>query len=154
MSAVRTTVITAIRARIVVPEVWFSVMGRPYGAAPAVPSGARRAEAADFYGSALRRRADGGAPHRAYGARMPFDDRLRVLVAGGGVGGVETVLAVQALAGERVSVEQLAPDRHFMHRPLSVVEPFRAERPERIPLAAIAADRGVRLHRDAVARVD
>jgi sulfide:quinone oxidoreductase len=79
---------------------------------------------------------------------------MRVLVAGGGVGGVETLLAVQALAGDRVAVELLAPDRHFTHRPLSVVEPFRAERPERIPLAAIAADRGARLHRDAVARVD
>jgi sulfide:quinone oxidoreductase len=78
---------------------------------------------------------------------------MRVLIAGGGVGGVETLLAVQALAGDRVAVELLAPDRHFTHRPLSVTEPFRAERPERIPLAAIAADRGARLHRDAVARV-
>ena len=85
---------------------------------------------------------------------MPSDDRLRILVAGGGVGGVETLLALQALAADRVRVELLAPDRHFTHRPLSVVEPFRRERPERIPLAAIAADRGVRLHRDAVARVD
>jgi sulfide:quinone oxidoreductase len=85
---------------------------------------------------------------------MARDDRTRVLVAGGGVGGVETLLAVQALAGDRVAVELLAPDRHFTHRPLSVAEPFRTERPERIPLAAIAADRGARLHRDAVARVD
>jgi sulfide:quinone oxidoreductase len=85
---------------------------------------------------------------------MAGDHCTRVLVAGGGVGGVETLLAVQALAADRVTVELLAPDRHFTHRPLSVVEPFRDERPERIPLAAIAADRGVRLHRDAVARVD
>jgi sulfide:quinone oxidoreductase len=85
---------------------------------------------------------------------MARDDRIRVLVAGGGVGGVETLLAVQALAGDRVAVELLAPDRHFTHRPLSVVEPFRTERPQRVPLAAIAADRGARLHRDAVARVD
>lgn len=85
---------------------------------------------------------------------MARDDRTRVLVAGGGVGAVETLLALQALAGERVAIELLAPDRHFTQRPLSVVEPFRSERPERIPLAAIAADRGIRLHRDAVARVD
>jgi sulfide:quinone oxidoreductase len=85
---------------------------------------------------------------------MVRDDRQRVLVAGGGVGGVEALLAIQALAGDRVTVDLLAPDRHFTHRPLSVVAPFRAERPARIRLAAIAADRGVRLHRDAVARVD
>jgi sulfide:quinone oxidoreductase len=82
------------------------------------------------------------------------DDRTRVLVAGGGVAGIETLLALQALAGDRVSVELLAPDRHFIHRALSVTEPFGRERPQRIPLAAIAADRGVLLHRDAVARVD
>jgi sulfide:quinone oxidoreductase len=82
------------------------------------------------------------------------DDRTRVLVAGGGVAGIETLLAVKALAGERVSLELLAPDRHFIHRPLAVTEPFGSDRPSRIPLAAIAADRGVVLHRDAVARVD
>jgi sulfide:quinone oxidoreductase len=82
------------------------------------------------------------------------DDRTRVLVAGGGVAGIETLLAVQALAGDLVSLELLAPDRHFVHRPLAVTEPFGPERPQRIPLAAIAADRGIELHRDAVARVD
>jgi sulfide:quinone oxidoreductase len=87
-------------------------------------------------------------------AGMTGDDRTRVLIAGGGVAGIETVLALQALAGDRVAIELLAPDRHFAHRPLSVTEPFRPERPRRIPLAAIAADRGVALHRDAVARVD
>ena len=82
------------------------------------------------------------------------DDRTRVLIAGGGVAGIETLLAVQALAAERVSLELLTPDRHFTHRSLAVTEPFGPERPQRIPLAAIAADRGVVLHRDAVASVD
>jgi sulfide:quinone oxidoreductase len=85
---------------------------------------------------------------------MAGTDRLKLVIAGGGVGGVELLLAVQALAGDRVAIELLAPERHFTHRPLSVTEPFRTERPQRIPLAAIAADRGVRLHRDAVERVD
>ena len=75
---------------------------------------------------------------------MHGTDRMRVLVAGGGVAGVETVLALQALAGERVAIELLAPERHFTHRPLAVAEPFRAERPEKIPLAAIADELGVR----------
>jgi len=85
---------------------------------------------------------------------MAGDDRPHVLVAGGGVAGVETVLAIQSLAEDRVRVELLAPDRHFSHRPLSVTEPFTPEPPQRIPLASIAADRGIVLHRDAVARVD
>src|SRR4051812_25413514 len=85
---------------------------------------------------------------------MRGTDRIRVLVAGGGIAGVETVLALQALAGELVTIELLAPERHFAHRPLAVAEPFRPERPEKIPLAAIAGELGVRLHRDALARVD
>jgi len=78
---------------------------------------------------------------------------MRVLVAGGGVAGLETVLALQALAGDRVAIELLAPGRHFTYRPLAVAEPFRSGSVQRIPLAAIAGDRGVRLHRDALARV-
>jgi sulfide:quinone oxidoreductase len=74
-------------------------------------------------------------------------------VAGGGVAGLETVLALQALAGDRLEIELLAPGRHFTYRPLAVAEPFQAGSVQRIPLAAIAEDRGVRLQRDALARV-
>jgi len=48
----------------------------------------------------------------------------RVLVAGGGVAGLATVLALQDAAGDRVARELLAPARHFVYRPLAVVEPF------------------------------
>jgi sulfide:quinone oxidoreductase len=77
----------------------------------------------------------------------------RVLVAGGGVAGLEAVLALQALAGDRVKIELLAPERHFTYRPLAVSEPFAAGTVQRFPLAAIGADRGIRVHRDALARV-
>ena len=40
------------------------------------------------------------------------DGPLRVLVAGGGVAGLEAVLALQDLAGDRVSVSLLAPAEH------------------------------------------
>ena len=77
----------------------------------------------------------------------------RVLVAGGGVAGLETVLALQA-RGEDLAPELLAPARHFIHRPLAVLEPF-AEEPQtlRLPLAAFGRERGVPVHRDALARV-
>ncbi len=77
----------------------------------------------------------------------------RVLVAGGGVAALETMLALQALADDRVTIELLAPDRHFTYRPLAVTEPFSPAEVQRFPLAAIGADRNVRIHRDALARV-
>jgi len=77
----------------------------------------------------------------------------RVLIAGGGVAGLETLLALQALAQDRVRSELLAPERHFTYRPLAVTEPFGGARVQRFPLEAIGADRGVEIHRDALARV-
>jgi sulfide:quinone oxidoreductase len=84
---------------------------------------------------------------------MPTSRPTRVLVAGAGVAGLEAVLALQSLAGDRLELELLAPERHFIYRPLAVTEPFSAGSARRIPLAAIAADRGVLLQRDALARV-
>ena len=79
-------------------------------------------------------------------------DSVRVLVAGGGVAGLEAVLALQALPGDRTTIELLAPERHFTYRPLAVAEPFMSGRVQRFPLSAIGSDRGVRVHRDALAR--
>jgi len=55
---------------------------------------------------------------------MDRDGKTRVLIAGGGVAGLEAALALRALAAEHVSVEVLAPDLQFWYRPLSVVAPF------------------------------
>jgi len=77
----------------------------------------------------------------------------RVLVAGGGVAGLETVLALQARS-EDLMPALLAPGRHFVHRPLAVLEPFADAPPVlRVPLAAFGEERGVPVHRDALARV-
>jgi sulfide:quinone oxidoreductase len=48
----------------------------------------------------------------------------RVLIAGGGVAALEAALALRDHAGDRVSVELLAPDPRFWYQPLSVAEPF------------------------------
>jgi sulfide:quinone oxidoreductase len=48
----------------------------------------------------------------------------RVLVIGGGVAGLESVLGLRALAGHRVDLEVVAPEHRFFYRPLSVLEPF------------------------------
>ena len=78
----------------------------------------------------------------------------RVLIAGAGVAGLEALLALQALASDRVRIELLAPGRHFTYRPLAVAEPFRpSAHIPRFELAQIGRDRGVRVHRDVLARV-
>src|SRR5437763_10222039 len=49
---------------------------------------------------------------------------LHVVVAGGGVAGLEAVMALRDLAGERVSITLLEPAGSFVYRPLTVGEPF------------------------------
>jgi sulfide:quinone oxidoreductase len=79
---------------------------------------------------------------------------LEVVIAGGGVAGLEALLALHELAGPRVRVELLAPERTFVYRPLAVAEPFRLTDPARIDLAEIAAEHGAHHRRDALASVD
>lgn len=78
----------------------------------------------------------------------------RVLVAGAGVAAVECALALHRLAGSRVAVELLAPAAELVLRPASVLTPFGADPAPRIALDRLAAEIGMRLHRDALASVD
>ncbi len=79
---------------------------------------------------------------------------LSVLVAGGGVAGLEAALALRELAGDRVATTLLAPEVSFSYRPLSVLEPFAAGRARRYPLARIAQDAGAELICDHIAALD
>jgi sulfide:quinone oxidoreductase len=76
---------------------------------------------------------------------------MKTLVAGGGVAAIETVLALQALAGDRVEIELLAPGGDFIQRAPSVRTPFddAAEAP-RVALAEL----GVTRHRGTLAAVE
>jgi sulfide:quinone oxidoreductase len=49
---------------------------------------------------------------------------LRVVIAGGGVAGLEAMLALRELAGDRVDIELLSPSDEFVYRPMLVAEPF------------------------------
>ena len=73
-------------------------------------------------------------------------DGLRVLVAGGGVAGLETLLALRALAGDLVDLELLAAEPAFWYRPLAVVEPFDAGRARHFELAGIAEAASAAVH--------
>jgi sulfide:quinone oxidoreductase len=78
----------------------------------------------------------------------------RVLIAGGGVAGLETLIALRALAGGRVDIALVAPERTFVNRSMSVEQPFRPKRVRGITLEAIAAEFGARLHRGTLDRVE
>jgi sulfide:quinone oxidoreductase len=79
---------------------------------------------------------------------------LRVLIAGGGVAALETMLALRALAGDLVDLELLAPEPAFWYRPLAVAEPFGAARVQHFELAAIAETVSARFTLDELASVD
>ena len=50
--------------------------------------------------------------------------RPRVVIVGGGVAGLEAMLALDDLVGDRAEVELYAPRSEFLYRPLAVTEPF------------------------------
>jgi hypothetical protein len=81
-----------------------------------------------------------------------MNGRPRVVVAGGGVPGLETVLALRALAGDSVSLHLISPGEDFVYRPLEAVEPFDARAIVRFPWARILHDRGISHAATAAAR--
>jgi sulfide:quinone oxidoreductase len=85
---------------------------------------------------------------------MARSDRVRVLIAGGGVAALEAALALRALAEDRVSVELVAPESEFVYRPLAVAEPFRVGEARRFPLRPLVEAAGARLRQGRVAAVD
>jgi sulfide:quinone oxidoreductase len=87
-------------------------------------------------------------------ARVKGRDAVKVVIAGGGFAGLETMLALRALAGRRVAVELLAPEPEFLYRPLAVAQPFGLSRTYRFPLAALAERSDARYRRRALAAVD
>jgi sulfide:quinone oxidoreductase len=81
-------------------------------------------------------------------------EKLRVLIAGGGVAGLETALALRDLAPDRTAVTVVAPNSEFFYRPMTVLEPFAYGPAERYKLASIVRDAGAELLSGEVAAVD
>jgi sulfide:quinone oxidoreductase len=79
---------------------------------------------------------------------------LRVLIAGGGVAGLEASLALHDLAGALVECTLLTPEDEFVYRPMAVGEPFGRGRAQRVRLGRIAEDAGARLVKGTLAEVD
>ncbi len=78
----------------------------------------------------------------------------RVVVCGGGVAGVEALLALRSLAGELVELHLVAPSTQFVYQPLAVAAPFGLAETHRFDLADLATDVGAELHEDVLVRVD
>jgi sulfide:quinone oxidoreductase len=79
---------------------------------------------------------------------------MRILVAGGGVAALETLLALRMVGGSRISIELLAPDPGFTDRPGSVATAFGFGAAAPLRLEDIARGEGVALRRGALAAVD
>ena len=78
----------------------------------------------------------------------------RVAIVGGGVAGLEALLALHDLAGDRAEVTLVTPDPDFLYKPLLVEEPFDLGPAEQHALAPVAEELGARFLLRAVRRVD
>jgi sulfide:quinone oxidoreductase len=84
---------------------------------------------------------------------MAGGDKPRVVIAGGGVAGIEALLALRDLAGDRIETAIIAPEREFVYRPLAVAGPFDLGQPPRFDLGEIARDLDATHHLEAVVAV-
>jgi len=77
----------------------------------------------------------------------------RVVIAGGGVAGLETLLALHRAATGLVELTLIAPEPEFTYRPLAVLEPFVPGSMPTLSIAEVAAEHGVALVSDALLSV-
>lgn len=79
---------------------------------------------------------------------------MKIVIVGGGVAGLEALLALHALGAERFSLELIAPDPDFTFRPMAVAEPFALGGAHRVPLTTVAQETGAELIQGTVVAVD
>lgn len=67
---------------------------------------------------------------------------MRVLIVGGGMAALETVMALRSLARDRVAIALIAPEDELVYRPIAAKAPYAVGRMRRIPLKRLLADAG------------
>jgi sulfide:quinone oxidoreductase len=77
----------------------------------------------------------------------------QVVIVGGGVAGLEALIALRTLVGDRVAVTLVSNDDWFVDRPVTVAEPFGLGSAARHPLPEIAAEFGAGFVHASVAEV-
>ena len=85
---------------------------------------------------------------------MSETTRVNVLIAGGGVAGLECLIALRALAGDEPEIALLSAEDEFVYRPMGVLEPFSLGAARHYPLGAIAADHRAQLLHGTLSWVD
>lgn len=95
-----------------------------------------------------------GPPRSGHHAPASHAPPRRVLIAGGGVAGLETMLALRELAGSRIDVEVLAPETTFHYSPLDVAQPFGRGGVRDLCLAELVHSAGGRHRTDRLVSVD
>ena len=80
--------------------------------------------------------------------------RRRVVICGGGVAGVEALLALRALAPISLEVDLVSPNGQFVYQPLAVAAPFGLVDTHLLDLAEIAREQRAELHVDSLAGVE
>lgn len=78
---------------------------------------------------------------------------LRVLIVGGGVAGLEALLALRALGGDRLAITLVAPELKFVDRSMAADQPFKRQRVRGFRLQDMVADLGAHWHRGVIDRV-
>ena len=86
--------------------------------------------------------------------RATGGQRFSVVIAGGGVAGLEAAFALRELAGDRVAVTVLSAGEDFIYRPLSIGEPFNRSHAEHYDLAGLVSEAGAELVHGTVTHVD
>jgi sulfide:quinone oxidoreductase len=82
------------------------------------------------------------------------DVASQVIIVGGGVAGLEALLALRALAGDRVALTLVSEHDSFVDRPMTVAEPFGFGPAAHYSLPEITAEFGAEFIRATVAGVD
>src|SRR4051794_18351806 len=84
----------------------------------------------------------------------PTQPPLRVLIAGGGVAGVECLLGLHELAADRVAITLLSVRRELVEGAVALGEPFGGARAQHVDLAQLATETGASFVRGTWAGVD
>jgi sulfide:quinone oxidoreductase len=85
--------------------------------------------------------------------RMSLSRPLRIVVVGGGFAAAELLLALDALAEDRVAVELITPSTELAFRPAATGAAFARSHVDRHDLGSLAHDAGATLRRDVVEAV-
>jgi len=80
-------------------------------------------------------------------------NETRVVIAGGGVAGLEALLALSDLAGDRAALTLVDPEPDFLYKPLLVEEPFDLGPAARHELQPLAAEKGATFIQRGIASV-